>query len=164
MKNLREKIKELFPLEPKPKYTFKDYATNDNFEENLWSDWSQIDNALISKAPDIFALAPPNDTIYYIPRYMIYILDDIDGKITDASDGADNLVTFLLRHRLTSYEKLNLNNNQITFIEFFLDHIYSYQDYKITIDIFRETNGDTQCLLNLAESLYEELINLKDSN
>ncbi len=161
MEDLREKIIEIFPLEPKPKYTFKDYVKDDSFEEPKWKNWSEINNKLINRAPNIFAFAPPDEAIYYVPRYMYYILDDIEGNLQLRTDAADNLVTFLLRHRLTSYEKLNLNINQITLIEFFLDHIYSNQDYKITIDIFKECNGDLKTLLTLAEKLYEDLVECK---
>ena len=90
---LRNQILENFPKLPKPKYLLSDAIIADdwgetcNVIEEKWNDWSEIEDWQVNACPYVFTYLEFEDSIYYLPRYLIFIIDDIEGKVEEGVNG-----------------------------------------------------------------------------
>ena len=95
---LRTQILETFPKTPKPKNSLSDaiiaddWGKTDNAIEESWNDWTEIEDWQVNVCPYVFTYLDFEDSKYYLPRYLVFILDDIEGKV-DKSLNADVAIT-----------------------------------------------------------------------
>ena len=128
MNILKNEIIKAFP--PSPVYF--------TYTGDQWVDWQDIPNSFIIKDEFFIDLLSEKELFLYVPRMMIFSLDDLEEKyLTDS-----NVVNIFL-YRLLYYKEFNClkysNIDQNNLIESFLDyifkqHIYSEitEDYQIT--------------------------------
>ena len=141
---LRRKITNTFPLQPVPKYRLSDAIADDDYGdrhftfEETWKSWDEIENWQIVKCDIFFCFAPPEAAAYMIPRYMVFVLDEIEEKLPSESRGyssRDTAVWHLQRLQKKKYKNSSLTLHQINVIEGFLVEIRSDPDYSATLDL-----------------------------
>ena len=142
--NLREDIQTLFPLADAPSYRLSDAIIEDDYGdtsyafEESWSTWAEIENWQLAKSDVYFSYAPQDAALYVLPRFMLFVLDDIDGKLESKNQdtcATDSAVWYIQRLKKNGYESTNFTSVQIEVIEQFLAYIYKNLNYKATIDV-----------------------------
>ena len=130
---LRSLIREAFPSEPAVKYRLSraiiddDYGEETNAFEESWGTWEEIEDWQVTRCYVFFSFAPAEAKEYFLPRYMIFLLDQIEGKIDDgiysnASDlSGESAVYYIKRLKKGNYAKCNFNEFQVGVIETFLE-------------------------------------------
>ena len=140
---LRNRIRQAFPECGAPSYRLSDAIIDDDYGdrtfafEEKWKTWSEIEDWQIAKSNVFFCFAPLDAALYVLPRFMLFVLDDIEGKLhKDHSDygAGDSAVWFIQRLKNRNYRKTELSKGQIAVIEEFLGHIYRDCDYQVTVD------------------------------
>jgi hypothetical protein len=143
---LRKMIEEVFPKTPVPEYRLSNAIIDDDYGdtsyafEEKWTTWDQIEDWQVAKCYVLFAYAPPDAAAYYTPRYMIYVLDDIDGTVDQETFGigsgsGDCLVWYLQRAKKSGYKETAFNHKQIQVIELFLNELSNDKEYRITLEV-----------------------------
>ena len=142
--NLREEIEKQFPLENAPSYRLSDAIIEDDYGdtsyafEESWSTWAEIENWQLAKSDVYFSYAPHDAALYVLPRFMLFVLDDIDGKLESEHQDTcttDSAVWYIQRLKKKRYESTGFSGAQINVIERFLAYIYEDLNYKATIDV-----------------------------
>lgn len=143
---LRRRIGAEFPLSPAPAYRLAnalvddswgqvDEAFPDDWQEESWSDWSEISDAQIALCPVFFCFAPPEVSPYYTPRWMLWVLDAIERRHSLDSLCGQQFIWWLLRHRAKRWLKSGFSAAQIAVLEDFLSQIKNDPDYAGTITL-----------------------------
>ena len=142
--NLRGRIREVFPESGAPNYRLSDAIVEDDYGdktfafEEKWKTWAEIEDWQIAKSNVFFSFAPMNAALYVLPRFMLFVLDDIEGKLhKDHSDygAGDSAVWFIQRLKNRNFQNTDLSKEQIEVIDSFLDYIYLDYDYQVTVDV-----------------------------
>ena len=144
-KKLRKKIERVFRLTPVPLYRLSDAIIADDYGddsyafEETWLTWIEIKDWQVAKCDMLFSFAPPKIAAYFIPRYMIYVLDEIEGVVdqnyVDWGQGSGYaLIWFLIKSQKNNYEDLELMSVQLDVIEEFLLKIKIDDDYRIVLE------------------------------
>jgi hypothetical protein len=141
---LRHQISNAFPKLPATTYRLGDAITADDYGdprntfEETWNTWDEIENWQITKCTIFFAFAPADAAAYLVPRFMLFVLDEIEGKLSPEHQGynsGDATVWHLQRLKNAKYENSPLNESQKNVIELFIDEIQKDPDYAITLDV-----------------------------
>jgi len=142
--DLREKIHNEFPKEGAPAYRLSDAIKDDDYGdttytfEETWETWEQITDWQVVKSEVFFSFAPKNAAIYVLPRFMLFVLDEIEGILPQEyqSFGAgDAAVWFIESLKRKNYRNSGLSDSQISVIEQFLSLVYQDYDYSVTVTI-----------------------------
>jgi hypothetical protein len=142
--DLRDRIREAFPERGAPTYRLSDAIIEDDYGdetfafEEKWRTWTEIEDWQIAKSNVFFCFAPLDAALYVLPRFMLFVLDDIEGKLhKDHSDfgAGDSAVWFIQRLKKQGFRDTELSKAQIEVIEEFLGHIYRDYDYQVTVDV-----------------------------
>ena len=142
IQRLKKEVFNNFLKYPKPKNSLSDAIKADNygkptnkFVEN-WNDWTEIKDWQVDECPYIFSYLPDLDVLYYVPRYIIWTLDDINGDIPDSQTGCSgsDLISWIFENK--NFLKENLNLEQLKNIKEFLNIAYSdkkvyFHDFKL---------------------------------
>ncbi len=129
--DLRRRIAIEFPLSPAPAYRLAnalvddawgqvDEAFPDDWQEESWSNWSEISDDQVALCPYFFCFAPPEVSPYYTPRWMLWVLDAIEVRHSSNSCSGDNFIWWLLRHRAKNWLEAGFSLTQIEVLEDFL--------------------------------------------
>lgn len=139
-KELRKLIVEAFPyLLPPSKYRLSDAITEDDYGDNTysfketWRTWEEIYDWQVAQCSVIFTYAPSEVAEYLLPRYMMFVLDDIENRLDDntfkdAGDGSgDSAVYYIKKLKRNSYCDSSFCDIQIRALDTFIksiDNIY----------------------------------------
>lgn len=144
LKQVRQKIIKEFPLAPITEYRLSDAIVEDDYGDTDgtfvedWSTWNEIEDWQVARCSALFSFAPPKAISYLIPRYMIFVLDDIcgyiDRKSIDTYSG-DCLIWYLQRARMSGYANQGFTKKQIDTIESFLGEIKNHDYYRTVMEI-----------------------------
>lgn len=102
---LKYEILKLFPLENTTGKILSDAIVDDNLGDEQyvncllenWVDWTEITDQQIDGSSSIFCFFENKEISYFIPRYMIWVLDDIQNQIEyDYGCSGDNTIYWLL--------------------------------------------------------------------
>ena len=146
--DIRSKIKEQFPLQGAPSYRLSDAIVEDDYGdtsltfEESWNTWAEIENWQIVKSDVFFSYAPKSAAIYLLPRFMIFVLDEIESKLEPqylGNSAGDCAVWYIQTLKKKNYKNTKLTSLQIEVLENFLAYIYKDLDYRVTVDV-----GDEQ--------------------
>ncbi len=141
---LRRQITNTFPLQPASKYRLSDAIADDDYGdrrftfEETWKSWDEIENWQVVKCDVFFCFAPSEAAAYMIPRYMIYVLDDIEEMLPPecrSYSSGDTAIWHLQRLEKKEYKNSCLSQDQIDVIEDFLVEIRNDLDYSATLDV-----------------------------
>jgi len=142
--DIREAINVVFPKCEAPKYRLSDAIIEDDYGDDSyafkeeWETWDQIEDWQIVKSDVFFSYAPIPAAIYLLPRFMLFVLDEINGLLAEENQGygtGDSAVWFVQRLKNKEYKNTGLSKAQIDLLEQFLGHIYKDYDYSVTIDM-----------------------------
>ena len=142
MNELKGLIENLFPLYPVPSLRLSDAITLDRNGDNsgrfqeAWNNWKEIEDWQVEKCCVVFSFLPPEQSVYYIPRYMLWVLGTINKTVADPNNSisGDCLVWHLMGLKKNIWQDSYLNREQIDVIEKFLIEIAKDPDYQSTID------------------------------
>ena len=139
---LRDKIAAAFPLRPAPGYRFSDAIRDDdhgssrNVFDESWSTWAEIETWQIEKASVFFSFAPSDAAAYATPRFMLYVLDLIEGAIPQSdSDSGDLFIWWLQRQRLDLYAESGFTQEQTEVVKMFLEEIATDSDCAFALGV-----------------------------
>lgn len=136
---LRETIYQVFPKEGAPNYKLSDAIIADDYGdsscafEEKWVSWDEIENWQIANTNGVFfSFAPRDVCAYLIPRFMIFTIDEHEGKLGEfarlaASDCAGDYVA-LLEKKHFDYAGTNFTTSQIQVLKNFLDYVREIED------------------------------------
>lgn len=136
---LRQQIYACFPQKPAVDYALSDALIADAYGdqryaiEEQWETWEQITDWQVARCDVLFAFAPAKASAYFIPRYMLFSLDQIEDKIPeetyrDASDvSGDNAEFYLTNLKKTHYKDSLFTQPQIDVIELFLATVSEHE-------------------------------------
>jgi|GEM_PF-6300801 len=142
---IRKKIFDVFPREPVSKIRLSDAAVADHFGDESksfkedWKDWTEIQDWQLEKCDgSLFAFYEGKDISYFIPRYMIWVLDEMN-KGTEARLHAWwglRVVSYLAnRRKLISYDLYaDFDERQKEVIEDFLIHVEGNNEFRDLLD------------------------------
>ena len=139
-------IEEAFPKKPAPEYRLSNAIIDDDYGdttyafEEKWETWDQIEDWQVAKCDVLFSFAPSGAAVYYTPRYMIYVLDDIDGTVDQETLGYGTgsghcLVWYLQREKKSGFKEAAFNEEQIQVIEIFLEELKNNEEYKLILEV-----------------------------
>jgi len=130
---VRASINEAFPKHPAvTSYTLSDGLIDDycpvekTFKED-WETWDEIEDWQILRSDTFLNFAPPESFAYLVPRFMVFVLDDIDGVLPIECQGSgipDAVVTYLERQLKINSRNPILSDSQLEVIKDFLDVFY----------------------------------------
>lgn len=138
MDNLRTSIEKAFPTTPVPKDRLSDAVVRDHYGdqnvrfEETWETWKNIPNDIVEKCDSVFNMLRPSDSRYYIPRYMFWVLDSIEGKVRNEGliIPGEHLVMHLLRLKSRNFQGSEFTPDQLKVIEQFLSEIKTNELYE----------------------------------
>jgi hypothetical protein len=141
---LREEIKNAFPMSGAPRYRLSDAIIEDDYGDDSyafkedWGTWEEIENWQLVKSDVFFSYAPIDAAIYILPRFMLFVLDEIEGKLQTEYQGysaGESAVWFIQRLKKRDYRGSSLTTSQVSVIENFLSYIYKDCNYRVTVDV-----------------------------
>lgn len=134
-------ILEAFPLRPVPHYRLSDAIVADDFGsrtnvfDEQWETWDQIETWQVAKCEVFFSYAPPNAAVYLTPRFMVYVLDEVnDPASASGSNTGDFFVWWLQRLKRSGFKGVPFSYRQRSVIELFLQCLESDPNYRITLE------------------------------
>ena len=141
---LKKNIIDLFPKKPLPKNKLNDavylYKYGKIEQQDLcddkWVDWTKITDNDISKCDILFNYLDFYDCLYFLPRYMIWILDDIDNVLDPDIDRTSvdiPLFKWIYTHWSQIQDSTDLK--RVTLIKQFLAYCNEDEDYSISLFI-----------------------------
>jgi len=142
--DIREAIDTVFPKLDAPKYRLSNAIIEDDYGDDSytfkeeWETWDQIEDWQLVKSDVFFSYAPLPVAIYVLPRFLFFVLDEIDGLLEEEHQGCgagDTAVWFVQRLKNKGYQNTGLSKAQIDVLEKFLAHAYQDYDYSVTIDV-----------------------------
>lgn len=145
--DIRDRIRHVFPESGAPTYRLSDAIIEDDYGdrtftfEEKWKTWTEIEDWQIAKSSVFFSFAPLDAALYVLPRFMLFALDDIEGKIHKNYSGygsGDSVVYFIQQLKNRNFKNTNLSKEQIEVIDFFIAYIYQDYDYQIAVDVGRQ--------------------------
>ena len=98
--NLRKQILKSFPKNPRPKHSLSDAITADDWGDpkntftEKWNDWTEIEDWQVNDCPYVFYYLEFKDKLYYLPRFMVFMIDDMNGDVSKELDADISIPVF----------------------------------------------------------------------
>jgi hypothetical protein len=156
--NLKLEILKVFPKDNTTGRILSDAIVADNWGDQKyinclsesWKDWTEITNKQIDNCSSLFAFFEDKEISYFVPRYMIWVLDDIQNKIEyEYGCSGDSTISWLLLISKNGVINDLFNNEQQDCISRFLK-LSRTEDYEFCF------TSPNYLDLNDHEALHEE--------
>jgi hypothetical protein len=121
---LRERTYRAFPLQPRPSVRLSDAVTRDNWGHppsdwpaETWRDWTEIPSDLLKRAECLLTYFDDEELTYFLPRFVIELLDDAERNPDRFSLPAESFVYHVNAWRKRNYSELQLTAEQKKLLE-----------------------------------------------